>query len=333
MTPFQIKMNRRLKFVIAASALLTCVQAAAQADAQRVGAEDTTVGGKFSLKHGDGRIDFYWDRAPICTFYYRHELIVRPFFTHVRTPSGIQVSRNFPPIEGVDRTDHADMHPGVWLAFARLNDVSFWHNDGRVVHDRFSQPPKAGDRVEFSEQSRYVAPDGAVLCRQTTSYRIKSDPAGYMISIDAELNSTEPFYFGVREENGLGIRVATPISVADGAGSILNSSSGRNEKGTWGKVANWWDYSGVIDGRRVGMMVMSAPSNAHVWAHSRDYGFLTANPFPVDREENRDLRVTIDPDESLRLRFGVLVHEHDENAAFDRDQAYGRYVESITPAD
>jgi len=284
---------------------------------------------EFAVSHGDGKVEISLAGQSVATYFYRHDQIKRPFFAHVKTPSGIQVTRNFPPVEGVDRADHPDMHPGVWMAFARLNDVSFWHNDGAVRHEGFAKEPVGGETASFVTSQRYVDPQGKLICRETTSYTFTRAPDGVLIDIDAMLSSNEPFYFGVREENGLGIRVATPLAVANG-GSIVNSAGGRNEEGTWGKVAKWWDYAGEIDGRQVGLMIMSAPGNPEMWAHSRDYGLLVANPFPVDRPENRQRRFTVQPNESLQLRFGVLVHEHDADASFDREGAYRRYVEIVS---
>ena len=48
----------------------------------------------------------------LARFYHKHPEVHRPFWAHVKTPSGLQVTRPFPPVEGVDATDHARMHPG-----------------------------------------------------------------------------------------------------------------------------------------------------------------------------------------------------------------------------
>jgi hypothetical protein len=77
-------------------------------------------------------------------------------------------------------------------------------------------------------------------------------------------------------------------------------------------------------------MIMSAPGNPDVWAHSRDYGLIVANPFPVDREANRDRRVSFGPGAKVRLRFGVLVHDSPLREDFDRDQAFQRYVDLVS---
>ena len=45
--------------------------------------------------------------------------------------------------------------------------------------------------------------------------------------------------FGTQEEMGLGVRLATPLTVKSGNGRITNSVGGTNEKGTWGQAADW----------------------------------------------------------------------------------------------
>ncbi|MEX0742545.1 MAG: hypothetical protein WD079_07075, partial [Phycisphaeraceae bacterium] len=79
----------------------------------------------------------------------------------------------------------------------------------------------------------------------------------------------------------------------------------------------------------VGVMIMSAPDNPDVWSHSRDYGVIVANPFPVDVEENRGIRTTIDVGDAFRLRFGVLIRDAHPSDPLDREQAYKRYLEAL----
>ncbi len=243
---------------------------------------------RFSIEASRSSLVIKLGDQSIATYYVKHDLVARPFFAHINTPSGIQVSRNFPPIEGTDPTDHPMMHPGIWLAFANINGVNFWHNnDGRVVHAGFETQPESGEAVRFATRERYVDADGMDICRSVTRYEIIAVPSGWMLLTDTSIQSDDELVFVVKEEMGLGMRLATPISVKGGGGSILNSAGDRDERGTWGKPDRWWDYFGIINDRQVGMMLASSPDNPPIWSHSRDYGLLVANPFPVDRKENR----------------------------------------------
>lgn len=280
----------------------------------------------FSVTTDEDSLEIKLGEQSIATYYFQPKEVARPFFAHVRTPSGIQVTRNFPPIAGSDPTDHSTMHPGIWLAFANINSVNFWHNnDGRVLHDGFELKPQAGAEIRFATRERYVDAKGQDVCRSLTRYETTTVPSGWMLSIDTSIQSTDELVFTVKEEMGLGMRVATVISVKSG-GSILNASGGDNEKGTWGKHDRWWDYFGTVDDRQVGMMLMSAPGNPPIWSHSRDYGLLIANPFPVDRPENRGKQTVVKPGEALRLKLAIVVHESTPATPIDREAIYERFV-------
>ena len=95
----------------------------------------------------DGKaLQIYFGKNKLASYIYQHDQVKRPFFAHVKSPSGTQVTRNFPPEKG-DRQDHADMHPGIWLAFGDLDGEDFWRNKGRVVHKEFTQGPTSALRT------------------------------------------------------------------------------------------------------------------------------------------------------------------------------------------
>ena len=95
-------------------------------------------------KQEPGKVTITVAGQPVATYVYVDDKIPRPYFAHVHGPGGIQLTRNFPPIEGQDRTDHATMHPGIWMAFGDLDGTDIWRNKGRVVHERFLEPPTGG---------------------------------------------------------------------------------------------------------------------------------------------------------------------------------------------
>ncbi|MDB4438558.1 PmoA family protein, partial [bacterium] len=276
----------------------------------------------FHLACHHDRLEIGLSGKPIATYYFQHPETKRPFFAHVKTPGGIQVTRNFPPIKGQDPTDHGSMHPGISLGFAVLDGENFWHNDrGQVIHEGFVKGPAVEDLASFAVRNRYVRVDGSTICQEIARYTFSANGDGYLIALDSEFSSAKPFFFGVKEEMGLALRVATPIRVKDG-GSILNGKGGKDEKGTWGIIDQWWDCFGTIQGKKVGMQIMSGPGNPEVWSHSRDYGVLVANPFPVDRKRNREKTTKIEPNQPFRLRFGVQVHD---SLDFDPAASYQRY--------
>jgi hypothetical protein len=257
-----------------------------------------------------GRVEVSIAGEVVATYVDNDSKTLRPYFEHLKTPSGIQVTRTHPPVTGKDAIDHADMHPGLWLAFGDIAGNDFWRNNGpRVVHERFVENPTGGNgRGGFTVENRYVVGD-QTLCRETTRYVFLTRPNGYAIIWNSTFTAErDSVWFGTQEEMGLGVRVATPITVKMGSGRITNSLGQTNEKGTWGHAAEWCDYSGTIDGRQVGVTLMAdRAAERKPWFHSRDYGVLVANP--TGPRAGAPDRVPLARGETLRMRFAVLVHE------------------------
>ena len=233
----------------------------------------------------------------------------RPFFESVHAPDGTQVTRNHPPIEGVDLADHPTYHPGLWLAFGDLNGADSWRNNDRIRHAGFVEEPHGvPGRGTFVVRNRYEKGD-RIFGEETCRITILARPAGDLIVWDSEFRSVGgDLVFGDQEEMGLGIRVATPLAVVKG-GRIADSEGRLNEAKVWGKQADWCAYGGEIGGERVGVMLMPDPSNfRRSWFHARDYGLLVANPFGRNAfTRGEKSRVIVKQGDTLRLRFGVLI--------------------------
>jgi len=269
---------------------------------------------------------------PLATYVYRDREILRPYFKDLCVPGGIQVTRHFPPREGVDPLDHATMHPGLWLAFGDLGGADFWRNKGpRIEHERFVEEPQTSrNGGSFAVATRYVA-DERVLCRETTRYRFLPRPNGWLLLWDTTFETTEQgVSFGDQEEMGLGIRMASALCVKGGQGTITNSLGGRNEAGTWGRQAAWCDYSGVVEGRRIGVTLMSASANDRLpWFHTRDYGLLVANSFGKNANLGAAGRLPLEPGKPLRLRFGVFIHDTASGAPLNAAAEYEHFDQLV----
>ncbi|MFO0946776.1 MAG: DUF6807 family protein [Planctomycetota bacterium] len=246
----------------------------------------TTEGAKpevhFDQERGKIRISIGGE--PFGTYVYRDPLIPRPYFVDVHAPGGIRATRNHPPIAGKDLTDHDRLHPGIWVAFGDLDGGDFWRNKARIEHVDFLDVPRGHvGKGGFAVKNRYVDGDRTV-CEESVRYSIVTCSEGWLLTIASEfLSEDHDFAFGDQEEMGLGIRVATPISVKQG-GKILNSDGLVNEAQAWGKQADWCLYGGNVETRvEVGFLsivLMPDPRNVRrSWFHARDYGFIAANPF------------------------------------------------------
>ncbi len=278
--------------------------------------------GDVSTMSKDG---FHWSEQPgrlviahgaraVAEFVFRDERILRPFLANVHAPDGTQATRSHPPVPGVDATDHDTMHPGLWLAFGDVGGADFWRNKGRMEHVGFVEPPSLREgQLGFATESHLKAADGRQLCRLVTRIGFRELTNAWWIDWEATFRSDEgDLIFGDQEEMGFGARVATPITEKNG-GLVTSSSGLRGAAATWGQPAMWCDYSGVVEGRSVGITLLADPGNFRgSWWHNRDYGVFVANPFGrASMRQGAKSAVTVRPGEDFRLRFAAVVHAGD----------------------
>jgi hypothetical protein len=271
---------------------------------------------------------------PAASYVFRDETILRPYFAHVYAPGRISVTRSLPPVEGTDPTDHATMHPGIWLAFGDINGVDFWRNKGRIEHERFLGEPRGEPgRGAFSVSNRYVArPGEPPVCTETCRVTILARPAGTLLILDSEFSSpAHDLAFGSQEEMGLGVRVATPLAVKQG-GRLLSSEGQSGERSIWGKPAAWCDASGTIGATHVGVTLMTDPATfGKGWFHVRDYGLMVANPIERSlRKQGEPAKLVVARGQTLRLRFGVLLHARPAAEDLDLAAAYRDFLRELS---
>jgi Methane oxygenase PmoA len=288
---------------------------------------------------GNGRITVAVDGLPVAVYCYKDDKISRPYFAHVRAPSGVQVTRHHPPIEGQDIMDHDTFHPGIWMSFGDISGSDYWRLKARVRHAKFADEPHGGrGKGTFAAHNEYLDQKNPskVVCNEAARFTFLPRPAGYLLLWDSTFSADKEFYFGDQEEMGLGFRVATPLRVGTkpedkvppGNGSILDSEGRKNEKQIWGNSANWCNYSGTMAGQRLGMTIFCHPDNLRPsWFHARDYGFLEANQFGRKSfGKGETSKVVVRPGEKLRLRYGVLIHSGPTGSQLDLAAAYQDYV-------
>lgn len=295
-------------------ALLACVSfsATASSAADRV---------QFKFPDGEGRLEIRVDDRPFAEYVWRDDKIPRPYFRHVQASNGVQATRNLPPIEGKDATDHDTMHPGIWLSFGDLSGADFWRNKATTKTVQVVEDHKG----RFTTKLEYRTGE-QVICREDREIEIHPTKAGTLIDWTSTFTGDKSFTFGDQEEMGLGVRIATPLAVKSG-GTILNSDGLKNEEGAWGKTAKWCDYAGTIEGKPVGICLMPDPGNFRPsWFHIRNTGLMAANPFGQNAfTRGEKSAVTVEPGQKLRLRFGILIHAGD----FDPQAAYETWLKQI----
>ncbi len=293
--------------------------------------------GSVTFEKAETEIAISIDGQPFARYVWVDPVIPRPYFCDVKSPSGLQATRNHPPIEGVDRTDHHTYHPGIWLSYGDISGQDFWRLKARVEQEEL-KITTGGESGEGSFQVKniFIGEDGKEVCREECTFRVmaipgEGDPLGYLLTQDSVFSSDKgDFVFGDQEEMGMAVRVATPMNVGDG-GTIRNAEGLINQEEVWGKVSDWCDYSGPIDGTYVGMTVIPHPGNFRKsWFHARDYGVLLANPFGRKAYTGGEpSAVEVKGVEDFRYQNGVFIYSSDERDDSLPTKGYEAYLSAV----
>ncbi|MHC4477185.1 MAG: DUF6807 family protein [Planctomycetota bacterium] len=283
-----------------------------------------------AFEHQPNKLNITIGGKPFATYVYEDSNTPRPYFAHVNTPSGIQATRNHPPVQGIDALDHPTFHPGIWLAFGDISRHDYWRLKAKVEHEMFVEKPKGGlGKGTFTVRNYYLTTDGKDrVCAELCRYSVLVRPAGYLLVYESKFSSDAgDFVFGEQDEMGLGLRVNTKISVELGNGHITNAEGLKDEDQVRGPQSDWCDYSGVIDGTRVGMMIMPDTRNfRRCWWHARDFGFMAGNFFGHDGGKNP---TTVKKGEKFHLGYGVLIYSAPADSKVDLNAAYLDYLLQI----
>jgi hypothetical protein len=171
--------------------------------------------------------------------------------------------------------------------------------------------------------------NGKALVRDERAYAFQAPGDLRIVDIDIKLTGIEKAHFGDTKEGVFAIRLATEM---DGkhTGRMESADGKIGEKEVWGRPSPWVDYYGKVDGELLGVAIFDHPSNpkhpTH-W-HSRDYGLFAANIFgerDFYRDKTRDGGVTLEPGQSMRFRYRVVVHPGDAKTARIAD-LYREYI-------
>jgi hypothetical protein len=289
--------------------------------------------------HVEGhRIDFRIGDS-LAASYHIASSQVKPYLWPIVTPKGVRVTRDWPmtpkPVGGTD--DHVHQR-SAWFTFGDvipegiavpnrkpgIEGVNFWEEtpvQGRIAC--VSMCPPVGDCIATCNEWRMT--DGTVILTESRTISFHDLGVGRLIDVQIVLCATNvAIVFGDTKEGAFGIRVHDQLRTDMGKGKAvppankMTDSKGREgEKEIWGRLADWCDMSGEIDGQLAGVAVFDHPSNSHraCW-HARAYGLLAANPFGRERSKFPDMagrqdRVRIEKGEQLRLRYGIYVHDGD----------------------
>lgn len=315
---FHPRPAKRRRFSAAA---LACAAVIACTCAKAAGLSVDREPDRLVVRDDDGRT------AVVFTF--ADPAVGRPALRDLHAPGGVLITRPCPPRPGIDADDHEKVHPGVMLCFSDLSGADPWRGKAAVRFGGFLGEPAAADgEVRFTFAADYLAepqdtPQAIIVCHEQSTVTIADRTIDgrpvRVVTWDARLTPGDrAATFADVEEMGFGIRLLKELSPRWG-GRYLASHGGRNEKGIFGQQADWCDASGTVDGAAVGVLLVDrgGPQRRALW-HSRDYGWLLANPFgrrAYGKAESG--AVTVAPGESLDLHYALAAHGSVPDSALD----------------
>jgi hypothetical protein len=220
-------------------------------------------------------------------------------------------------IPGESTTDQH--HRGVWLGYKDVNGFDFWQNEfsyqsktaGKVVTRSVGDLQSGKDQGSLRGIFAWLAPNGSPILEETRTMTFQGDAALRIVDVDLTLKALVDTVFGDSKDGAFSVRLAEPLK-ENNSGVMTNSEGGRKMEQTWGKKANWVDYSGELDGEKLGVALFEHPESFHHpsrW-HVRDYGLLAVNPFGANAFDKQAevANFTLPAGKSLRMRFRIVIH-------------------------
>ena len=287
-----------------------------------------------TITQGAEQIAVEIDGKPFTVFYVGGADLKRPYLHPLRAASGRIVNRSFPAGQVPGETTDHPHHAGLFYGHGDVNGYNYW-----AVQNVPIAPSKASATmgrmvlknasVKSGKESgtvdvvlTWLKPDGKPLLTETRRMTFYADPELRIIDFDFDFTAIDKVVFRDTKEGTFAMRMATALeepaakAKPDGAvrtGKLLNAQGGEGEANVWGKRSEWVDYSGVLGGEKVGVVMMDHPGNPRhpTYWHSRGYGLHSINPFGLHdflNDPKQDGSLTVEPGSHVRFRYRVVVH-------------------------
>jgi hypothetical protein len=279
-------------------------------------------------------VDFLINGA-LVSRYQRGSQIAKPYLWPLHGPHGLPLTRAWPMEKGQpdETTDHVhqksawfchgDVIPeGLTLAnkIKGVEGVDFWSEakgHGRIVCKYVGETEQDGKRGVVHTHNQWQTSDGQPVLEERRVIQLHDLGNAWLFVFEIDLEARHcPITFGDTKEGSFAIRINDSIREAKG-GKLENAEGKVGEKECWGQMSSWCDYSGTIDGKKVGLAIFDDPTNKYpaCW-HSRGYGLMAANPFGRSKSgfpamKGRTDLVKLARGEHLKLRYGILLHTGD----------------------
>ncbi len=302
-----------------------------------------------TVKVEDERVHLTLQGKPYTDFYIKGRETTKPYLWPLRAPSGTEVTRQFPMATAPNEPHDHPHHRGIWFAHEKVNGVDFWNNDisytappprGRIVFEKITKA-QSGKVATVAANFAWNDPDGKKLVEEARTMQFSATKNLRIIDVSIVLTAAVPVTFADAKDGTLGIRLnpqlqedkkvkpeetnktvksdAPPVVIPGPPGVITNAEGVHTEKLAWGKRSDWVDYSGEINGEKVGIAILDDPANSRRarW-HVRAYGLFAANPFGdqvFTNDKTHDGSVSLTPGQLIHFRYRVIIHPGDAGTA------------------
>lgn len=248
----------------------------------------------------------------------------KPILWPVIGPTGVEMTRAFPMEQRPgEKHDHPHQR-SIWFTHGEVNGIDFWsENDkhGSIAHREYLTISADDDRAVVATRNDWLDHDGKKVCQDERTLTFRAGDERRSIDFDIVLRATDgPVTFGDTKEGSMGVRIPTVMDLNSAQGGHIATSDGLADKAAWGKPAAWVDYHGPVEGKLVGIAILNHPDSFRYptrW-HVRDYGLFAANPFGLKDfvgDKNIDHAYTLEAGKSLALRYRIILHRGDHQAA------------------
>lgn len=264
---------------------------------------------------------------------YNHSpALAKPYVEPLRAPGGHVVTALAP-------FDHRH-HKGVWVGVEHVNGNNFW--GAKYQQQDAVEPAPMKERIETVSVSTapgengsqklvihnvWQGDEGAPVVNEMTT--ITAYPNRLLVYDITLTPAKDAVTFEDTKEGFLAIRVAPTMNEKNG-GSIINATGETGEANCWGKTSEWVDYSGLVDGKPVGVALFDHPGNFRKSRyHVRGYGLFAISPFGekvYSKGASEAAPITLQPGEKLNVKYGLFAHQGDAVKG-QVAEAYAKFVE------
>jgi len=265
---------------------------------------------------------------PYSDFYIAGADVMKPVLWPIRAATGTYVTRAWPmadvPEEADGPKDHIHQR-GIWFAHDSVNGSDFWNsytakNRGKVTLKKVGEIKSGKGSGSLAATFEWTDKDGKPVLTESRVITFYDQPDLRTMDFEITLTAIDKVTFGDGKDGVFGMRLRPVLQEDKGTGHISNADGLETEKQVWGKPSNWCDYSGVVNGEKVGIAMLDNPANpSHpVRWHVRAYGLFAANPFGLSvftNDKSQDGTINLEPGKSLRFRYRVIVHPGDVKSA------------------